>query len=138
MFLAFYKAHGTLADRLVRWWTRSPYSHVEVVIDGIWYSASPREGEVRSKAMPMSWDRWDFVRINATPSQKRHIRDLFESQMGKHYDWLGIVMTQIIPLGIQNPSRWFCSEICAAVLHDSGAAPLSAMPAWYSPGRLYE
>ena len=45
--LALYKGRGTLFNALIRWWTRSPYSHCELVINGTCYSSSIRDGGVR-------------------------------------------------------------------------------------------
>ena len=42
--LAFYKGKGDWVDKLVRWWTKSQYSHVEVVVGNTWISSSPRDG----------------------------------------------------------------------------------------------
>ena len=137
--LAFYKGNGNLFDRIVRFWTRSRYSHVEIVIGDFWYTSSPRDGGVVSRRMKGFDSRnWDFVRISTIPGNKIHIADLFFEQKGKRYDWLGIFLSQIFPLGVQNPKRWFCSEICAYVLDRSGANHLEKDYSWYSPGRLYE
>ena len=46
--LAFYKGEGDWVDKLVRWWTKSQYSHVEVV-GNMWVSSSPRDGGVNAK-----------------------------------------------------------------------------------------
>ena len=41
IYLALYKGRGTLFNRLIRLWTRSKYSHCELVLsDGRWLSAS--------------------------------------------------------------------------------------------------
>lgn len=49
--LAFYKGEGDWVDKVVRWWTKSQYSHVEVIVGDTWYSSSPRDGGVRSMQM---------------------------------------------------------------------------------------
>tara|TARA_R110001606_G_scaffold390081_1_gene556778 strand:- start:62 stop:238 length:177 start_codon:yes stop_codon:yes gene_type:complete len=55
--LAFYKGHGQLLDRVIRWVTRSSFSHVEILravpamsVDGAQsraWSSSGRDGGVR-------------------------------------------------------------------------------------------
>jgi hypothetical protein len=44
--LALYKSHGNWVNRFIRWWTGSPYSHCELVINGTCYSSSVRDGGV--------------------------------------------------------------------------------------------
>ena len=41
--LAFYKGKGNWKNKVIRWWTKSPYSHVELILpDGdTWVSISP-------------------------------------------------------------------------------------------------
>ena len=47
--IAFYKAKGNIIDKSIRLWTRSKYSHCEIVIGENWYSSSPRDKGVRAK-----------------------------------------------------------------------------------------
>ena len=50
MRVAFYKGEGNFFDKLIRWWTKSSYSHCELIFsDGIFFSADPRDGGVRYK-----------------------------------------------------------------------------------------
>ena len=49
MKLAFYKGKGNWVDLIIRVFTNSPYSHVEIVLNKDWYSSSPRDGGVRVK-----------------------------------------------------------------------------------------
>ena len=46
MKTAFYKAEGLLFNKLIRWWTRSNYSHTELAINGQSYPAPERKGEL--------------------------------------------------------------------------------------------
>ena len=133
--LAFYKGKGDFFDKLIRIWTNSPYSHVEIIINGIWYSASPRDGRVRAKKIDPNPSHWDFIEIPSKNAE--NMVKFIESQLGKKYDWLGILLSQIIPLGEENPNRWFCSEICSAAVK-KGGKKLKNHPQWYSPARLFE
>lgn len=48
--LALYKAPGDLYDRAIRAWTRSPYSHCELVLSGgRFVSSQPRNAGMRAK-----------------------------------------------------------------------------------------
>ena len=135
--LAFYKYKGDWTDKVIRWYTHSPYSHTEMVIDGVWYSSSPRDGKVRRKVIIPKEGHWDFIEIPCSLAQKNKMKAFFESQMDKRYDLLGIALSQVIPLNIQDPNKWFCSEICSKSLMVCGIMQTGKPAQWYSPGRLF-
>lgn len=111
--LALYKGRGTLFNALVRWWTRSPYSHCELVIGGACYSSSIRDGGVRGKVMALPADKWDVIDLpwadeyGAQRWFERHARD--------RYGFADLLLCQL--LGMRRDARGvFCSEACAAAL----------------------
>lgn len=109
--IAAYKGRGRKYDRLIRWWTCSAYSHVEIVLsssDGAFMglSASPRDGGVRVKEISIKDGNWDFFSIDQNPVD---VSDL----IGARYDWTGIFLSQILPLEISAKGRFFCSELVA-------------------------
>lgn len=136
--VALYKAEGNISDKIIRLWTRSVYSHCELIVDGKWYSSSPRDGEVRSKLIQPKPVHWDFVEIEASKEKVAKMVSFLNSQIGKKYDWLGIFLSQALPLEIQDPNRWFCSEICSRALMDAGILECDKPAQWFSPERLYE
>lgn len=117
MKLAFYKGpHAGFAglfDRAVRWWTRGPYSHVELVLsDGVCWSSSARDGGVRSKVIDLDPAKWDLVEVDGNELAARW---WFEIHRGKKYDYLGLF--GFVWRTVRSPnSRWFCSEAVAASL----------------------
>lgn len=124
---AYYKGRGTLADGLIRFWTRSKYSHSEIIIDGVWYSSSARDGGARSKIFtpnPQNWD-YEIIEIDLTWSMY-----VFQKHKGKGYDWLGIALSQIIPINHHHKHKVFCSEL------NANMRLLNKPPNWYSPQRL--
>lgn len=126
--LALYKAPGSFYDWAIRAWTRSAYSHCELMLpDGRFVSSSPRDGGVRAKVIEPDPAVWDFLPLPWI--QAAHVEQLLEQEAGAAYDWLGILGSQILPAGIQSRSRWFCSEFCARVLG-------LEQPQCYSPGQL--
>lgn len=128
--LALYKGKGTLFNRLIRLWTRSEYSHCELVMpDGRWLSASGMDGGVRAKRIVLNPSHWDLIPVPW--ADVALIEPLFEKHQGKGYDWLGLLGSQLVPLTIDNPRRMFCSEFCAAAL----GFPLAQR---YSPALLGE
>lgn len=128
--LALYKAPGDLTDRAVRLWTRSVYSHCELVLsDGRFVSSSPRDGGVRAKCIEPSSSTWDFVALPWV--QQEDVEAALEREGGTGYDWVGIIGSQLLPVGIHSRKRWFCSEFCGAVMG-------LEKPERYSPGELAE
>ena len=108
-----------LMDWAVRWATNGQYSHCEIAVkhsfadDYHCYSASLRDGGVRSKTMPLPADKWDLIPVN---QQDAYIDVLhyFAQTRGKPYDFIGACG---VVLGIKGSlKKWFCSEWCAAAL----------------------
>ncbi|MDX9716272.1 MAG: hypothetical protein RBT67_02760 [Thauera sp.] len=132
MKLALYKHKrrwlGDIGPALIRWWTKSPYSHCELVIDGLAYSSSVMDGGVRSKRIEFDPDHWDFVDL-PWAEKTRALRH-FHTTVGEPYGWLDLLWRQVF----NHPGDAvgaFCSEWCAAALGLSH-------PQQYSPGKLGE
>ncbi len=135
--VAFYKNYkDTVYDRLISLWTKSKYTHVELIVEGVWYSASPRDGGVRSKGITANLEHWDCVEIALHPYDVEKIVDFFNREQGKKYDWCGIVCSQVIPMKIHHPSKWFCSEIVSHALKLAGVR-LSKDNQTYTPISLF-
>jgi hypothetical protein len=114
-------------NRLVRWWTRSTYSHVELIfIDGMAASASYMDGGVRFKRIDFDPALWDF--IDLPDHLEPAARAWFTTHAGQPYDLLGNVHFVISPVG-DDKRKWFCSEACAAALG-------FPEPGRYDPGTL--
>ena len=126
--LAFYKGPGDITDKAIRWYTDSEYSHVELVIENMWYSTSPRDLAVRAKKIAPRDGHWDYVEVDV---DELSVASLYAATKGAKYDFLGIVLSQFMPLDIHSRKRWFCSEFCAEALKlkDSNK---------YSPEDLYK
>jgi hypothetical protein len=113
MHLAFYKGRHRVFDRAVQWWTRGPYSHVELVFsDGMAASSSKRDGGVRMKPISFAPDRWDFVVI---AGDEAAARAWFRRHAGAGYDVAGLFGFLWRPASGAS-RRWFCSEAVAAAL----------------------
>lgn len=130
IYLALYKGKGTLFNRLIRLWTRSKYSHCELVMpDGRWLSASAMDGGVRAKRIDLNIEHWDLLPL---PWAERHtIEWLYQQHKAMGYDWLGVFLSQLLPVAFHSERRWFCSEFCAAALGFTSAQR-------YSPAQLGE
>jgi len=116
--VAFYKgAHAGLPgiyNRLVRWWTRSPYSHAELVFStGYAASSSQMDGGVRFKVIDFDPALWDFVDVPASLTVPAWL--WFEAHEGAAYDLLGNLHFVFSAVG-DDKRKWFCSEAVAAAL----------------------
>lgn len=88
ILLAFYKGKGDWFDALMRWKTKSPYSHVEIFIDGSWYTSSNRDRGVRLDKKDHNRDSWDFYEV---PVDCHHVYTLFNRTLGDGYDWVSFL-----------------------------------------------
>ena len=144
--VAFFKgSQDSRLHRFVRWWTKSEYSHAEIVLDSdqTWISISPflySKVEKRTGVYEESGD-WDFLEIPVTEKQLVALEDFIEETVGDGYDWLGMISSQLLPLIIKGKRRWYCSQWIAHALAHAGIFK------WYKvgiyeipdlhPGRLY-
>lgn len=103
-------------DKLIRWATGHPASHVEYVVGGVLsksnvcISASKRDGnKVRSK--PITWKpaHWVFVEVKG---DDKTIYKRLIAECGKPYDTLGAVLS-VTPFKRTRDGKWFCSELQA-------------------------
>lgn len=108
MKLAFYKGREDLYDRLISWWTRGPYSHVELVInENYCMSSSPKDGGIRFKHIDLRPDHWDLVELEGY--DPAYAYNWFKEHEGRKYDILGILGFVFGPLR-QDKKRFFCTE----------------------------
>ena len=128
----FYE-RGNLLARLVRWWTYSPWSHVEVAIpQECHYVCSPDKGLYK---VPVG-ERGDRVIVLELPRVEA-AKIWAEEEMGCSYDWWGAVTVALPWLRREHPSRWHCAEFVAAFLDCSGESYLNA-PWRTTPAELWE
>lgn len=130
--LAFYKGPPSWADwvhvishaltclvlsiRRCKW---VKYSHTEIVIDGICYSSSLRDGGTRSKVIDLNSGRWDVFDVpQRYVAQECLTRAV--AMLGKKYDRRGAGAFAIPCVG-QNPNKLYCFEFVGMALgvHDA-------------------
>ncbi len=129
MKIHFYKArNGKIGDKIVG--IVSIFSHVELEIDGVFYSSSNRDGGVRSKIIDTSNEK-KWVSFELKNNIDRNIcLNYFKSVEGQKYDWLNIFFSQIIKLNIQSSNKQICSEFVGNCLQLDNAYK-------YSPEALF-
>jgi hypothetical protein len=121
MKVAFYKVSAPNAgafDKLISFYTNSIYSHAELIFStGLSFSSSIRDGGCRYKAIGFDPVSWDYISLPyITPEREVEIKKFCNSQNGKGYDYVGLFLTQVFPFDLEDPNRWFCTEIVARAL----------------------
>ena len=118
--IAFYKGNGNILNAIVRWWTKSDYSHAELVLpdNETWLGISPfLKSKVDSrKKLLVDYTSWDLVTLEVTSEQLKIILEFFEETRGCGYDWIGMLLSQFLPCRIKHRKRWYCSEWIAYAL----------------------
>lgn len=121
--VAFYKGKGDWKNKLIRWWTKSPYSHAELILPDrrTWISISPlltSKVEARTKTV-YAMANWDFIEIPVTQQQVDVIIEFYNATKGCEYDWVGMFLSQFLPYHIKRKGKWYCSEWIAYALRIS-------------------
>ena len=144
--VAFYKGRGDLFNKIVRWWTKSPYSHTELILpDGVtWIRIGPFSSSKLSAITREKWDveQWDFVTLKVTEEQVTIIKEFFERTKGCRYDWWGMILSHIVPFKIKQKGKWYCSEWIAYALRISNVVKWDVIKVYdrndISPAKLYK
>ena len=144
--IAFYKGSGDLFNKIVRWWTKSQYSHVELVLPDhkTWIRIGPFSSSKLCAITKEKWDpkNWDFVEITVTPDQVNTIKEFFERTKGCKYDWWGMILSHLVPFKVKQRGKWYCSEWIAHALRVSRVIDWKKARiferAKISPSTLYE
>lgn len=114
----------------IRWWTSSPYSHCELVIDGWSYSCSIQDGGVRGKQIEFNTDHWDYVALNHV--DRNTVLQYFNRTCGQSYGWWSLIKHQLFNIRGEQDGQ-FCSEWCMNALGvpDGGLySPMGASLLW--------
>lgn len=144
--IAFFKGNkDEWHHRFIRWWTKSPYSHAEIVLDDgeTWVSISPFlytrvAARVRVQVEPKDWDYLDFL---ITPEELHALKDFIAETTGDGYDWIGMLLSQVLPIIIKGKGRWYCSQWIAHALSHAGIVKWKRLGIYelpdLHPGRLH-
>ena len=136
--IALYKGTSALS-RLIRWQTWSEYSHAAWVFpDGSVIEAW--KGGVRHAPGILTQHTQgtdvDLFTLELTVEQRWAIQDFLIAQIGKPYDYAGI-LGFLAAAKTENPEKWFCSELIFAACKSTRIDLLRRVPSWkVSPGLL--
>jgi len=107
--VAFYKHNKHLFNRLVPWWTKGKYSHVELVFsDGLSASSSHIDCGVRYKKIIFRPERWDVFELEGF--NEKEARTRFNQKLNHRYDYWGI-FGFVWGAKKDSKNREFCSEV---------------------------
>lgn len=142
--IALYKRRKGFFNNAIYYWQSllrkarkyRQYTHVEVVVNGIWYTSSYNGDGIRKRMIDGNNGHWDFHTIETTLEQDKLIAEWFNKRLERGYDWYGILLSQVLPLNIEHPKKWFCSEAVYASLVYAKVIPKGKQAQWYSPARL--
>ncbi len=139
MKFAFSKNGVGIFSRLICLWTWSKYHHVEAIFsDGTTFGAL-QDGDMSTNyQIGKVYDPhyWDFIEVPCTKEQEEIIRKWCDSEVSCKYDWNGIILSQILGLRRSDANKWFCSEICTAMLQKIGYF-VNIIPCTISPKKFY-
>jgi hypothetical protein len=129
MWIAFYRGRGDSVTRLIRWFGRSPYSHVGIVFrDGKRFDASGRVGLCRWVQHDWS-EGWEEYPLDVTIEQYAAAYASLDRLNGLPFDYLS-VLRFVFPL-LRQGHGWYCTQLVAMVMreHLGIPAPEIATPA---------
>lgn len=121
--LALYKGKGTFVNAFIRWWTRSIYSHCELVVNGACYSSSGMDGGVRRKQIDLNDGKWDLVDLDWVTEEQ--VVSYFNKTDHYRYGYFGLIKAQLFNRGKGQSKAPFCSEWCADACGIPTASSLS-------------
>ncbi|MBD3805679.1 hypothetical protein [Sulfuricurvum sp.] len=109
--IIFYKGRGTLAEKLIRLWTKSPYSHCEFRrSDGLCHSNDRRRLISRLERLEIDPKDWEVCELELPSEIVDRVERRQLCKNGTRYDWMGIIFSQVFRLGLHDKKRWFCSK----------------------------
>ena len=136
----FKQPKESFTNKLICWWTKSKYYHVELVIGDKWISSNPDVGGVTINDLQPLRNNYEYLElkdVRLTKEQHNRIMRWISSQQGKKYDWAGIVWSMVFPFNWDCRNKWFCSEIVTTILKFMLVKEvMDLVPNTVSPGEL--
>ena len=137
--IAFFKgAKKSFLHRFIRWYTKSIYSHAELIMPGDeqWVGISPfltsrvgiREKNISPENQKENWDYLTF-----TLNWREPVRE---------YQFNQLIISNLTPFLVKKRDKWYCSEWIAHALVNARIVMWDDMDLYdtpeMSPGKLYD
>lgn len=135
--IALYRGKS-IVSKLIRWQTRSEYSHAAWLCeDGsvyeAWNSGFERNLNLGKAHLPGTViDLFDIDGL--TPEKRRVIEAYFDGELGAPYDYWG-VLKFLSRRDAPSDDRWFCSEVVTSGLYRAGLHIFN--PGFAPPWKVY-
>jgi uncharacterized protein YycO len=125
---------ASLTSRLIEWFDHGEYAHVDTVLpDGTLLGARndvmagyPAGVQIRGADYQQGY-ALRRVALPCTDDQQKAYYDFVMAQVGKPYDSKAIAAFAV-GRNWRSPDAWFCSELNAAGLEESGVVPPLSAP----------
>ena len=112
--LALRKNDTRIGVRFIQWWSRSIYSHCDLVVGGLCYSSSIMDKGVRAKVIDLEPDKWDVIELPWADAVA--VVNYFKATDSNTYGWLSLIGSQLFNRNQTDIGSQFCSEWCASAL----------------------
>lgn len=146
MLLAFKhrRTNPIAANLLIELWTRSPWVHVEVLVEsGRQFAVAARTQYDGVHALPYSAvlkgypDGWECYRVPLWDETEQEAKKWLLAQTCMTFNFPNVILSQGYGIGVSNLSEWFCSEIAYTMLRQYSSLETPDVQAYnMSPGRL--
>lgn len=119
-----------ISSRIICWWTWGKWSHVEIVTSR-GYLGARLNGGVKVRPFGYVDPVEQSIRsIEVTPDQYAVFMAYADKQIGKPYDWFGLLGFGIHHDTADDPEKWFCSEYVTACFEKAGVPILDTSHAY--------
>jgi hypothetical protein len=124
--LAFKKDSDSWISKLIKWYTKSKYSHVEIIVpsrdgdfeSGFWLSANAKKGvRIKPLILPLNNNSWDYIDVEVDSERYISAMERISEITEYKYATLDLFLVQILKLDkMESRKRMFCSESVCEVL----------------------
>lgn len=137
--ICLHRGTGAIS-RLIRWQTRSEYSHASMILgSGLFIEAREFIGvrALQSLTAPAG-EEVDLFHVEMSATQMEEAADFALAQLGKPYDYTMVArFVSRRDASRASSGKWFCSELVYASLQVAGVSLLRDTQPWeVSPGLL--
>lgn len=111
---------GKVVEKAIKWWTKSEYFHVEMIIKDKWVSSSPEAGAVYIHDLEPLNKNYDYFDVEIDGRKLPHAWAFLELQKDKKYDYWGLFFSTVVKMNLEDKQKWFCSELVSEALSRLG------------------